>query len=95
MEMTLDVLLLGLVLTVIGLFLKRWEPPIREQYIVLLLAAAGSCLGYVMLSGFYGILWGIVYSGLVYYTDTLVEEAKAIKDSFIDLKNDIDKKDID
>ena len=93
MEMTVDILLLGLVLIVVGLFLKRWEPPIKEQYVVILLAIVGSVLGFFMLGGFYGILWGICYSGLVYYKDVLVEEAKEVKDSFTDLK-DSTKKDI-
>lgn len=86
--MTIDIILLGLVLTVVGLFLKRWEPPIKEQYIVLILTSVGCTLGYIMLKGFYGVLWGIVYSGLVFYKDILVEEAKQVKNSFINLKTD-------
>lgn len=88
MEMTIDIILLGLVLTVVGLFLKRWEPPIKEQYIVLILTSVGCILGYIMLKGFYGVLWGIVYSGLVFYKDILVEEAKQVKNSFNNLKSD-------
>ena len=86
MEMTIDIILLGLVLTVVGLFLKRWEPPIKEQYVVMILTVVGSLLGYLMLGGFYGVLWGICYSGLVFYKDILVEEAKEVKNSFIELK---------
>ena len=87
MEMTVDILLLGLVLIVIGLFLKKWEPPIKDQYIFLCLGTLGSTLGYFMLKGFYGILWGLVYTGLVFYKDELVKEANLVKDSFDALKD--------
>ena len=90
MEMTVDVILLGLVLVVIGLFLKKWEPPIKDQYIFIILATLGCSLGYFMLKGFYGILWGLVYTGLVFYKDELVKEANLVKDSFIDLKRESD-----
>ena len=88
MEMTIDVILLGLVLVVIGLFLKKWEPPIKDQYIFIALASLGCTLGYFMLQGFYGVLWGLVYTGLVFYKDELVKEAGQVKDSFIDLKRE-------
>ena len=87
MEMTVDVILLGLVLVVIGLFLKKWEPPIKDQYIFLTLAVIGCTLGYFMLKGWYGILWGLVYTGLVFYKDELVKETSLVKDSFIALKD--------
>ena len=86
MEMTIDIILLGLVLIVIGLFLRKWEPPIKDQYIFIVLATFGCTLGYFMLHGFYGILWGLVYTGLVFYKDELVKEASQVKDSFDDLK---------
>lgn len=86
MEMTIDIILLGLVLIVIGLFLRKWEPPIKNQYIFIVLATLGCTLGYFMLHGFYGILWGLVYTGLVFYKDELVKEASQVKDSFDDLK---------
>ena len=88
MAMTIDVILLGLVLIVRGLFLKKWEPPIRDQYIFIVLAISGCALGYFMLEGFYGVLWGFVYTGLVFYKDQLIKETQAVKDSFIDLKNE-------
>ena len=91
MQMTIDVILLGLVLVVIGLFLRKWEPPIKDQYIFIALASLGCILGYFMLHGFYGVLWGIVYTGLVFYKDELVKEASLVKDSFIDLKRESDK----
>lgn len=92
MNMTIDVILLGLVLVVIGLFLKKWEPPIKGQYIFIALAISGSTLGYFMLNGFYGVLWGFVYTGLVFYKDELVKEASLVKDSFNNLKKETDVK---
>ena len=87
MQMTIDVLLLGLVLIVLGLLLRKWEPPIKDQYVFLILALVGSVLGYFMLDGFYGILWGWVYVGLVFYKDELVRETTLVKDSFDSLKD--------
>lgn len=92
MQMTIDVLLLGLVLVVIGLFLKKWEPPIKDQYVFLVLSMIGCTLGYFMLKGWYGILWGLVYTGLVFYKDELVKEAQDVKDSFDSLKESTDEK---
>lgn len=92
MQMTIDVLLLGLVLVVIGLFLKKWEPPIKDQYVFLTLAVIGCTLGYFMLKGWYGILWGLVYTGLVFYKDELVKETQDVKDSFDSLKESTDEK---
>lgn len=93
MEMTVEVILLGLVLVVIGLFLKKWEPPIKNQYIFMILGTLGCSLGYFMLKGFHGVLWGLVYTGLVFYKDELVREASAVKDSFEGLKDNIKKGD--
>lgn len=87
MQMTVDVILLGLVLTVLGLFLKKWEPPIKDQYVFLMLGSVGCVLGFIMLKGFYGVLWGLVYTGLVFYKDELVKEAGLVKDSFEGLKD--------
>lgn len=82
MQMTIQVILLGLVLIVLGLLLKNWQPPIKEQYVFIILATVGGILGYFMLDGLQGILWGFVGSGLVFYKDELVKEATAVKDSF-------------
>lgn len=88
MQMTIQVILLCLVLMVLGLLLKNWKPPIKEQYVFIILAIVGGTLGYFMLVGFEGVLWGFVGSGLVFYKDKLVEEAKAVKNSF-DTLNDL------
>ena len=86
MQMTVDIVLLGLVLVVVGLFLRKWEPPIKDQYIFIVLGVLGSTLGFFMLKGFYGVLWGLVYTGLVFYKDELVKEANLVKESFEALK---------
>lgn len=85
MQMTIQIILLGLVLMVLGLLLKNWKPPIKEQYIFIILAIVGGILGYFMLEGLQGVLWGFVGSGLVFYKDELVKEATAVKDSFDDI----------
>lgn len=90
MQMTIDVLLLGLVLTVLGLFLTKWKPPIKSQYIFILLAVIGMGLGWYMLKGFYGLLWGWVYTGLVFYKKDLVDAIHQIKSAFFSIKNDTD-----
>lgn len=90
MQMTIDVLLLGLVLTVLGLFLTKWQPPIKPQFVFILLAVIGMVLGWYMLNGFYGLLWGWVYTGLVFYKNDLVDAIHQIKSAFFSIKNDTD-----
>lgn len=72
------------VLIVLGLFLNKWEPPIKKQYIALILFASGMGLGHFMINN---LAYGFLISGLVFYKDELVKEAKTVKESFDDIKN--------
>lgn len=93
MQITIQVILLGFTLIVLGLLLKNWKPPIKEQYVFIMLAIVGMALGYYMFGDYQGVLGGFVGAGLVFYKDELVKEATAVKNSFDsinDLKNKID-----
>lgn len=82
MHITIQGVILTGILIIVGLFLKRWKPPIKEQYIFILLGLTGITLGYVMLEGFQGSAIGFLVSGLTYYKEALVKEAKEVKESF-------------
>lgn len=65
-------------LIILGLFLKSWEPPIKLQYIALALGVVGAWLGATMLDSW---AYGIVVAGAVFFKDALVEEIKLVRNS--------------
>lgn len=68
-----------LILTVICMLLRRWQPPIKEQYIVILLMSAGVGLTIYMTLPWF---WGVIFAGLVFWKDAYVEETKLILGSY-------------
>lgn len=83
LEMTFSVLQLGLILIILGLLLNSWKPPIKEQYVFIILGISGMILGYLLKCG---IAWGFIWAGLVFYKSKIVEEFKLIKESLTNLK---------
>lgn len=75
-------------LIILGLYLEKWQPPIKKQYVALALFAVGSLLGWCMIQSW---AYGVLIAGVVYYKRELVEEIKEIKDCFIDIKETSDK----
>lgn len=84
LELSNYVVLTG-ILIVIGLFLNKWEPPIKKQYVALMLLAIGLALGYLMVAN---AAYGFLIAGLVFYKDELVSEIKLVKESVLDVKNE-------
>lgn len=92
-EFTVSIIQLGLILIIMGLLLKNWHPPIKEQYVFIILGIVGMGLGYILNCG---IHWGFIGAGLVFYKDKLVEEFRLVKESLgnlKDIKEDISKPD--
>lgn len=81
-ELTLELLQLGLVLMICGLLLTNWEPPIKAQYRFMILAVVGVILGIWLGCG---SVYGFIGAGLIFYKDKLVEEVRLVKESFIDI----------
>lgn len=77
---TPNVVLVLLVLLSISIFLREWEPPIKKQYIFILLSIVGLVLGYFFLGKINGLINGFILTSLVFYKDKYVEEARDIKD---------------
>ena len=75
-------------LILLGLFLEKWEPPIKKQYIAIAVFVAGGLLGWFMIGNW---AYGLLIAGLVYYKKELVVEVKEIKDSFVGIKEDIER----
>ena len=73
-------------LILMGLYLEKWQPPLKKQYIALALFLAGGLMGYYMIHGW---AYGILIAGLVFYKRELVEEVKEIKDSFKSIKQTV------
>ena len=86
LELSNYVVLTG-ILIVAGLFLKKWEPPIKKQYVALSLLAIGLILGHLMINY---AAYGFLMAGLVFYKDELVEEVKLVKESVIAVKKEKD-----
>lgn len=81
--MSINLLQLGLILIILGLLLTNWKPPIKDQYVFILLAIAGVFLGYILGCGAY---WGFIGAGLVFYKGKLVEEFRLVKESLGGIK---------
>ena len=86
LELSNYVVLTG-ILIVVGLFLKKWEPPIKKQYVALSLLAIGLILGHLMVNY---AAYGFLMAGLVFYKDELVEEVKLVKESVFAVKKEKD-----
>ncbi|MFQ6896496.1 MAG: hypothetical protein ACLRSH_06770 [Turicibacter sp.] len=86
LELSNYVVLTG-ILIVVGLFLKKWEPPIKKQYVALALLITGLVLGQLMVDY---AAYGFLMAGLVFYKDELVEEVKLVKESVIAVKKEKD-----
>ena len=82
-EMTVGIFQLGAILIILGLLLSNWKPPIKEQYVFIMLGFSGMLLGYVLKCG---IGWGFIWAGLVFYKSKLVEEFKLIKESLSNIR---------
>lgn len=83
LEMTIGVFQLGAILIILGLLLNNWQPPIKEQYVFIILGIAGMILGHLLKCG---IAWGFIWAGLVFYKSKLVEEIRLIKESLSNIK---------
>lgn len=82
LELSNYVVLTG-ILIVVGLFLRNWQPPIKKQYIALILLPLGAILGYFKVDNPY---YGFLIAGLVFYQDEFVDEIKRVKQSFSEVK---------
>lgn len=83
LEMTLSVFQLGTILVIMGLLLNNWKPPIKEQYVFIILGITGMILGYLLKCG---VAWGFIWAGLVFYKSKMVEEFKLIKESLTNIQ---------
>ena len=67
------------------MYLEVWEPPIKKQYVALMLLATGLALGYFMVEN---AAYGFLIAGLVFYKDELVSEIKLVKESVLEVKKE-------
>ena len=82
----LDYLIITGLLIVLSVYLSRWEPPIKKQYIALVLFISGALLSFFMVSNW---AYGVLIAGLVYYKEELVNEVRIIRNSFKGIKDEI------
>ena len=81
-----DFFIVSGLLILMGLYLEKWQPPLKKQFIALALFLAGGLMGHFMINGW---AYGILIAGLVFYKRELVEEVKEIKDSFKGIKQTV------
>ncbi|WP_194190347.1 hypothetical protein [Clostridium chrysemydis] len=83
MEITFEYIVLTLALVISGLWLEKYEPPIKRQWIATILLIVGSISAHSYIdNGIYGFL----IAGLVYYKQDLVAEVKEVLQSYKDIK---------
>ena len=85
-ELNINFFIVTGLLILFGLFLEKWEPPIKKQYIAIAVFIAGGLLGWFMINHW---TYGVLIAGLVYYKRELTLEIKEIKDSFVGIKDEI------
>lgn len=73
------------VLIVVSLFLKNWQPPMKRQYIAMILLTLGVIFGHLLVNN---PAYGFLISGLVFYKDELVQEIKKVMESFTSIKKE-------
>ena len=84
----LNFVVVTILLVILGLLLKNWQPPIqKQQYIVMALLVMGAILGHFMIDSW---AYGVCLAGLVFYKDKLVEEIKLVTNSYENLKEEVD-----
>lgn len=86
MELTAHYMVITGLLIIAGLYLEKWQPPMKKQYMALILFLLGGSLAWIYLQN---PAYGILIAGLVFYKRELVEEVKEITESFKDIKDDI------
>lgn len=86
----LDYLILTLILIIIGMVLKTWEPPMKKQYIVVTLLVVGMWLGHKEVNNAY---LGFCVAGLVFFKDKLVEEANLVANAYRGLEKGVNEND--
>ena len=86
MELGLNYFIIAGLLIVACVFLERWQPPLKKQYIALILFVLGGGLSYYTL---HNLAYGILIAGLVYYKEELVQEVAKVKDSFTSIRKEI------
>lgn len=82
LELSNYIVLTG-VLIIVGLFLRNWQPPMKKQYIAMIILPLGAILGHFEVHNPY---YGFLIAGLVFYQDELVSEIKRVKESFQEIK---------
>lgn len=79
----MEYLTFTLMMIIIYLILKNWEPPIKKQYIIIMLLSVSSLIAY-----FRGlnVSYAFAISGTIYYKREIVDEVLAIKNNLLDMK---------
>lgn len=89
MELGFNYIVLTLALVILGLWLNKFEPPIKRQWIALVLLIVGGIVGYFYIQN---SIYGFLIAGLVYYKDELVAEVREVANSYKDIKEIENKK---
>lgn len=83
MDIAFEYIILTLALVILGLWLEKYDPPIKRQWIVTILLIMGSITAYFYIDN---SIYGFLIAGLVYYKQDLVAEVKEVLQSYKDIK---------
>lgn len=72
-----------MMMIIIYLALKNWEPPIKKQYIIIILLITSSFIAYFI---DLNVSYAFAISGTIYYKRDIVDEVIAIKNNLFDMK---------
>ncbi|WP_270851301.1 hypothetical protein [Clostridium tertium] len=83
MDIAFEYIILTLALVILGLWLEKYDPPIKRQWIATILLIMGSISAYFYIDN---AIYGFLIAGLVYYKQDLVAEVKEVLQSYKDIK---------
>lgn len=83
MKIAFEYIVLTLALVILGLWLEKYEPPIKRQWIATILLVVGSISTYFYIDN---AIYGFLIAGLIYYKQDLVAEVKEGLQSYKDIK---------
>lgn len=84
--MNMDYIGVACGLVLLSLWLTNYQPPLKKQWVALILMLVGCIVGHFILNN-WG--YGFLISGLVYYKDALAVEIASVLESFKAIREDV------
>lgn len=82
--LTLEHLSIGIFLVILTLWLKRFHPPLKEQWQALIVFTVGATISHILVNSW---LYGVSITGVIFYKEIFINELIYIKNILLNKKN--------